>query len=193
MPDLWVWNHNGLKELHRVRVYAVREFMASKKARGSKPQARIVREPIKGESPPRNPTTVRGTPRKNNAGRKEVQIDGAQVRTMASYGCTVAEIAAVLKCSEDTLGRRFATELKEGRNARNGMLRVKQFKLADKSAAMAIFLGKNYLGQKDIVKYDRLSDPELIDLAREAGIDIGAVGEAAPSAEQAEEPGAKPN
>jgi hypothetical protein len=31
-------------------------------------------------------------------------------------------------------------------------LRRNQFKLSEKNAAMAIFLGKNYLGQKDVVE-----------------------------------------
>lgn len=38
--------------------------------------------------------------------------------------------------------------------ARNIKLRQNQLKLSEKSAAMAIFLGKNYLGQKDTVDID---------------------------------------
>lgn len=68
----------------------------------------------------------------NKGGRPPVVIEPRQVHTMASYGCTVAEIAAVMECSADTIERRFAKELRTGRNARNGMLRVKQFKLAEK-------------------------------------------------------------
>jgi hypothetical protein len=33
-------------------------------------------------------------------------------------------------------------------------LRRKQWKLADKSASMAIFLGKNYLGKRDSIEYE---------------------------------------
>jgi len=125
-----------------------------------------------GEKKPRKPS-----------GRRPVDIDPEKVKTMASYGCTNEEIAAVLGCSADTLERRCKKQLHEGRNARNGMLRVRQFKLAEKSAAMAIFLGKNYLGQRDIVKYETMTDAELIARAREAGIDLGAIGAAAPPSE----------
>jgi len=108
----------------------------------------------------------------NKGGRPPVVIEPRQVYTMASYGCTVAEIAAMMECSADTIERRFGKELRTGRNARNGMLRVKQFKLAEKSAAMAIFLGKNYLGQTDSYKLGCLTDDELLAVAREASITI---------------------
>jgi len=119
------------------------------------------------------------------AGRPRVAIDPHKVETMASYGCTVEEIAAVLKCSTDTLQRRFMAELERGRNACNGMLRVKQFKLAEKSATMAIFLGKIYLGQsKPRSPLDWMTDDELLARAREAGIYIGApIGATAPAAD----------
>lgn len=38
-------------------------------------------------------------------------------------------------------------------------LRRKQFRLADKSAAMAIFLGKNYLNQVDVKTLDDVNKP----------------------------------
>ena len=34
-------------------------------------------------------------------------------------------------------------------------LRKNQLKLSEKSAAMAIFLGKQYLGQRDVVEYNQ--------------------------------------
>lgn len=59
--------------------------------------------------------------------------------------------------SEDTIERFCKREYKEGfaviyakKSALGKIsLRRAQFKLAEKSAAMAIFLGKNYLGQRD--------------------------------------------
>jgi hypothetical protein len=123
----------------------------------------------------------------NKGGRPPVAIEPKQVHAMASYGCTVAEIAAVMECSADTIERRFGKELRTRRNARNGMLRVKQFKLAEKSAAMAIFLGKNYLGQTDRFKLEWLTDDELLAVAREAGISIGTRAES-PSAGGTVEP-----
>jgi len=42
-------------------------------------------------------------------------------------------------------------------------LRRNQFKLSEKSAAMAIFLGKNYLNQKDSVEYEDTTALERLD------------------------------
>jgi len=48
-------------------------------------------------------------------------------------------------------------------------LRRNQFELSKKSAAMAIFLGKNYLGQKDVIQQigDDASAEILNDIANE--------------------------
>lgn len=40
-------------------------------------------------------------------------------------------------------------------------LRRAQINLAEKSAAMAIFLGKNMLGQKDRIEYDNIKDDDF--------------------------------
>jgi hypothetical protein len=55
-------------------------------------------------------------------------------------------------CKENYDGRTFLDVLKEKRE--NGIisLRRTQFQLAEKSPAMAIFLGKNLLGQTDKVE-----------------------------------------
>ena len=39
-------------------------------------------------------------------------------------------------------------------------LRRNQFQLAEKNTAMAIWLGKQHLGQKDIITYNNLDDSE---------------------------------
>lgn len=87
-----------------------------------------------------------------------VQPDEDTLRTIFELGklmCTQREIAAVLGIAERTF-RDFMTYYPEARDAlEDGMehakisLRRKQFAQADKSAPVAIFLGKNYLGQKD--------------------------------------------
>lgn len=69
----------------------------------------------------------------------------------------MTEIAGFFDCSEDTverwckreLGLTFADVYKK--HSANGKisLRRNQFRLAEKSAAMAIWLGKQYLGQRD--------------------------------------------
>lgn len=90
-------------------------------------------------------------------GRPRKEIDFEQFKKLCALQCTLQEIAGFFDCSEDTIERWCRRELKEhfaeafkkysakGRTS----LRRYQFKLAEKNAAMAIFLGKNYLGQTD--------------------------------------------
>lgn len=71
--------------------------------------------------------------------------------------CSLEEIAFALGCSEDTIERwckreyqaTFADTYKKYSGSGKISLRRYQFELAKKSAAMAIFLGKQYLGQRD--------------------------------------------
>jgi hypothetical protein len=78
-----------------------------------------------------------------------------QIEALASLFCTQEEAALVLGCSPSAFARLLDRE-PDARGAwdkgfANGRLslRRKQMKLADVNAGMAIFLGKNYLGQKD--------------------------------------------
>ena len=87
-------------------------------------------------------------------GRPKLKIDPNDVEQLAALQCTYEEIAAFCGCDKSTISRNFATEINKGREAGKISLRRKQFKLADTSAAMAIFLGKNYLGQRDTFEYE---------------------------------------
>lgn len=92
-----------------------------------------------------------GRPRKLTADKATVD----HIIGMASIFCTKAEVAAVLRVARPTLDRFFEDNpevlaaYEDGFGTGKMSLKRKQFKLADKNAAMAIFLGKNYLGQKD--------------------------------------------
>jgi AraC-like DNA-binding protein len=91
------------------------------------------------------------------AGRPRKEIDNKIFENLCGLQCTLEEIAGVFDCSPDTIERWCKREYKETfaeiykKHSAKGKtsLRRTQFKLAEKSAAMAIFLGKNYLGQKD--------------------------------------------
>ena len=68
--------------------------------------------------------------------------------------CTHDEIAACLGTTKDTLYSEhneeiFSTAYKKGSEQGKMSLRRMQFELAKSSATMAIFLGKQMLGQKD--------------------------------------------
>lgn len=80
----------------------------------------------------------------------------SEIFRLGRLACTHEEAAAFLRCSKKTF-QNFLNEFQEAHDAwTDGFanakisLRRKQFQLADKNAPMAIFLGKNMLGQKDI-------------------------------------------
>lgn len=98
-----------------------------------------------------------GTPRKSNAGRPPIEIDQEVFENLCRLQCTEKEIASWFKCSEDTIeswcertyGLNFSDSFAKYAAAGKISLRRTQFRLAENSAAMAIHLGKNYLGQTD--------------------------------------------
>ena len=91
------------------------------------------------------------------------------------------EIAYALDCSEDTIERwckreyaeSFADVYKKHSSSGKISLRRYQFELAKKSAAMAIFLGKNYLGQTDepmLAHGENALLQSLVELEKRAGL-----------------------
>jgi len=91
-------------------------------------------------------------------GRPRKQIDKTEFEKLCFLQCTEREFCSWFDVSDETLnkwckenydGRTFLDVFKEKRE--NGLisLRRTQFQLAEKSPAMAIFLGKNLLGQTD--------------------------------------------
>lgn len=84
-------------------------------------------------------------------GRPKFNIDYETAETMATFMCTIEEIAAELGCSHDTLSRdeKFCVVYKKGIEKAKASLRAKQFKLAEINPTMSIWLGKQYLQQTD--------------------------------------------
>lgn len=87
-------------------------------------------------------------------------IDWDLVKRLAQIQCTRDEIASAIdidsrnlmrKCKQE-FGCCFEEKLEEWRHGGRASLRRKQWLLADKSAAMAIFLGKQVLGQRDDIR-----------------------------------------
>ena len=82
--------------------------------------------------------------------RPRLSIDPAQVEELAAIMCTQAEMATVLGCSVKTLERRFGRAIEKGKARAATSLRRKQWQLAEKgNVTMLIWLGKQYLGQRD--------------------------------------------
>lgn len=85
-------------------------------------------------------------------GRPQAQpkLTTKQVEELAALGCTDAEIAVLARVSEATLKRRFEPQLRTGRAQLRQSLRRAQVKRAlDGSDTMLIWLGKQYLEQRD--------------------------------------------
>lgn len=92
--------------------------------------------------------------------RTPIEIDPELVTKLASFGLVTEEIAAVAGCSKDTIERRFMPEMEIGRQKRNASLRRKQFEVAMKgNTGMLIWLGKQYLEQRDKSEINRPDDP----------------------------------
>lgn len=92
-------------------------------------------------------------------------IDPKQVEQLASIGCSGEEIAGVLGCHRDTIYARFSDSIKSGHARRDASVRRTQYELAVKkqNVVMAIWLGKQHLGQRDKsdVSITTISDEEL--------------------------------
>lgn len=104
-------------------------------------------------------------------GRPKIVIDEKLFKKLCGLFCTKEEIAGVFECSEDTIERwckrtyrmNFADVFKKESAKGKMSLRRNQFKLSEKSAAMAIFLGKNYLGQRDSIEQTNSEALEKLD------------------------------
>jgi hypothetical protein len=71
-------------------------------------------------------------------------------------------MAAVLGCSADTLERRFAAVIKEGREQGKMSLKRKQYEVAmSGNVSMLIWLGKNILGQRDTFPEENQTAPTV--------------------------------
>ena len=90
------------------------------------------------------------------AGRPKKVIDYNLVEKLAHIMCTQEEIVTMFDCDVRTLQRdeEFCRIYKKGQENGKMSLRRMQYKLAEKNTAMAIFLGKQYLGQRDNIEVE---------------------------------------
>ena len=88
--------------------------------------------------------------------RPKFKIDYEMVEKLAGIQCTQQEIASFLGCSVDTLQRdeTFCGLYKKGQENGKMSLRRIQYKLAEKNPTMAIWLGKQYLKQRDVIEQE---------------------------------------
>jgi len=89
--------------------------------------------------------------------RPRIEIDKDSFEKLCGLQCTKAEICGFFDITDKTLDawctrtykKGFSDIFEQKRGAGKISLRRAQFRLAEHNAAMAIFLGKNYLGQTD--------------------------------------------
>ena len=86
-------------------------------------------------------------------GRPKKELDIEIIQKLASIMCTNVEIAQVVGCHPDTLADNFSEYLKKGREEGKISLRRLQWtKAQNGNTTMLIWLGKQWLGQKDKIE-----------------------------------------
>lgn len=118
---------------------------------------------------------------KNKGGRPRKEIDYALFEKLCAIHCTEVEIAGILNVGISSLNERLKEKYGEGFQdsfkrfsaVGKSSLRRLQFKLAEKNAAMCIWLGKQYLGQREpetVIKTNNVILPDNIDNLSESEI-----------------------
>lgn len=107
-------------------------------------------------------------------GRPRKEINQTEFEKLCGLQCTKEEMCGWFDVTDKTLEswckrvykKGFSEIFSEKRSKGKISLRRTQFKLAEKSPAMAIFLGKNYLGQSDKIQYENtdVGNGQLADL-----------------------------
>lgn len=112
----------------------------------------------------------------NKSGRPKIELDIDSFEKLCSLQCTKNEICAffddidektLTRWCKDTYGMGFQ-EIYQIKSAKGKMsLRRTQFKIAENgNATMAIFLGKQYLGQKDTIAVENESLDKVDELLK---------------------------
>ena len=111
--------------------------------------------------------------------RPRKEIDQKQFENLCGLQCTLEEICGWFGVTDKTLNswckrtysKSFSEVFRQKRSTGKISLRRSQWRLAEKNASMAIWLGKQYLGQKDIVEVgvekDNVQEDALSESLRE--------------------------
>ena len=92
----------------------------------------------------------------------QARISQSTFESLCAIQCTREEICSVLQVSDKTLdrwcqntyGKYFSAIFAEKRDGGKASLRRMQWKQAEKNPTMAIWLGKNYLNQRDNIEVE---------------------------------------
>lgn len=108
------------------------------------------------------------------AGRPKRTFSEGEIALIEQYaldGCQTGTIATLMGIAYNTLNRHFGKNMHKKRCERKQSLRAKQNKLADNHPAMAIFLGKNVLGQVDKQVISTKAEPVAVPEAEKEATD----------------------
>lgn len=105
-------------------------------------------------------------------GRPMKQIDKVQFEKLCALQCTEEEICGFLDVTDKTLEKwcqkeykaHFSEVFRQKRGVGKVSLRRSQWRLAEKNANMAIWLGKQCLGQKDMPTQDSTTEAQNNDV-----------------------------
>tara|TARA_Y100001963_G_C6698288_1_gene408086 strand:+ start:71 stop:448 length:378 start_codon:yes stop_codon:yes gene_type:complete len=97
----------------------------------------------------------------NGVGRPRAKVDEKILGNLAHIGCTIEEIGSILNVSARTLKRNFAEIIQASREKGKASLRKKMYEKAvnKDNTHMQIWLSKNYLGMKDRMVNEQISEP----------------------------------
>ncbi len=109
-------------------------------------------------------------PTGNPTGRPIKEVNWRDFEALCGFHCTQSEIASFLQISADALvykveeqyGESFSVVYKKYQESGKCSLRRNQFALTKSNATMGIWLGKQYLGQKDHEQNVEFSPEQLI-------------------------------
>jgi len=103
-----------------------------------------------------------------------LNIDPLEVEKLAQRFWSITEIAAFFNCSDKTISNRFSDIIIKGKEGGRAKLRDLQLKSAmSGNVTMQIWLGKQYLGQKDQTETNNnLNETELESLRNVAKREI---------------------
>lgn len=130
------------------------------------------------------PDNAKGSKEKKGVmGRPRKEIDKDEFEKLLALHCTLSECCAFFDCDDKTLNKwcreQYGTTYSEVFRIKSGLgkisLRRAQFRLAERNAAMAIFLGKNLLGQSDTpntLADDTIEDDSISKALRELADDL---------------------
>lgn len=116
--------------------------------------------------------------------RPRKEIDQKQFENLCGLQCTLDEFCGWFNVTDKTLdswckrtyGKHFSEVFREKRGTGKISLRRSQFQLAQTNATMAIWLGKQYLGQRDqietTVAIDKAKEDALSRSLRELAEDL---------------------